>query len=153
MNLTGRKLTFADLGRRADPPPPSRQAESKPESKPPPSPSKTIKDPQVPSRSVTLEEIAALAPALFDPADPKPLAIRIHRPIAQALGTSRKRVKQALQPWCTSWPYMAALMRPGAGRWSLNGSIAAPVCAAHADIAALILLEAYSGGLTPPRDA
>jgi len=95
-----------------------------------------------PTRSVSdaelLTELQAVAPDLWNPENPVPLAIGIHKqlyPIAERMQVSRRSLRGFLARWTASRSYQRALGEPGARRFNLDGSPAGEVTRQHGDSA------------------
>lgn len=81
-----------------------------------------------------LAELQSMAPQVWDPARPAPLAVGIHRqlnPVAEAKGMSRRFVRRFLGRWTSSPAYLCALCRPDAQRFNADGSGAEAVLERH----------------------
>lgn len=99
-----------------------------------PRPLAEVPPPPAPSDDELLAELQALAPELWDPDDPVPLAIGIHRqlyPLAERLQMSRRALRKFLSRWTSSEAYQRALAEPGACRYNLDGSPAGEVSEQH----------------------
>jgi len=83
-----------------------------------------------------LEALRSVDASLWDPSNPRPLAIGIHQqifPFAERIGMSRKAVRNFLAWWTSSHAYRHALMEPRVERHNLDGTAAGPVSELHAD--------------------
>jgi len=83
-----------------------------------------------------LEELRRIKQDVWDAANPRPLAVGIHKqiyPVAERIGMSRKAVRNFLAWWTSSHAYRHALMEPRAKRHNLDGTPADPVSELHAD--------------------
>lgn len=81
-----------------------------------------------------LAELRGVAPALWEPSRPVPLAVGIHEqifPIAERLDISRRFVRRFLGRWTSTSEYLCALARPEAQRVNLDGSPAGEVDEQH----------------------
>lgn len=91
---------------------------------------------RTPSDEELLVELQALAPELWNPDAPVPLAIGIHRqlyPLAERLQMSRRGLRKFLSRWTASEGYRQALAETGARRYDLDGSPAGEVSEEHRD--------------------
>ncbi len=66
---------------------------------------------------------------VFNPSDPKPLAIGIDKKIRKALGVSHSVMSQVLRKWVKRREYHEALAKTGSQRYDLKGSPVGPVSA------------------------
>lgn len=83
-----------------------------------------------------LRELRAIAPELWDPAAPAPLAVGVHKqmyPLIERIGISRRFLRDFLRSWTRSDAYRLALVEPGAWRYNVDGSAAAPVSPSEAE--------------------
>jgi hypothetical protein len=90
----------------------------------------------VPTDGELLAALQAVAPGLWDPRSPMPLAIGIHKqlyPVAERMQTSRRALRAFLSRWTSSNSYQGALAQPGASRFNLDGSQAGAVSQQHGD--------------------
>ena len=94
--------------------------------------------PRVVSDAEFLAELRNVAPDLWDPDNPTPLAVGIHKqlyPIAERMEVSRRSLRRFLSRWTSSRPYQRALSEPGACRFNLDGSPAGEVSQQHGETA------------------
>ena len=94
--------------------------------------------PRAVSDEEMLAELSAVAPDLWNPETPVPLAIGIHKqlyPIAERMDVSRRSLRKFLSRWTSSRAYQRALSEPGAQRVNLDGSPAGEVTGQHSDSA------------------
>jgi len=61
---------------------------------------------------------------MFDADYPRPLAIGIHKPLGELVGTNRAKF---LLEWWTSWPAYIAAVAAGACRYRLDGTDAGEI--------------------------
>jgi len=83
-----------------------------------------------------LQELRAIAPELWDPAAPAPLAVGVHKqmyPLIERIGISRRFLRDFLRSWTRSDAYRQALIESGAWRYNVDGSAAAPVSPSEAE--------------------
>lgn len=84
-----------------------------------------------------LAALQAVAPELWNPEAPVPLAVGIHKQlhhIAEQVDMSRKSVRKFLSRWTSSTRYQQALIEPGAVRFNLDGSSAGEVSEEHREL-------------------
>lgn len=85
-----------------------------------------------------LAALQVLAPELWNPEAPVPLAVGIHKqlyPLAERLRMSRRALRGFLGRWTSASAYQRAMAAPGAQRFNLDGTVAEPVSPQHAEIA------------------
>ena len=70
-----------------------------------------------------LDEIVARFPVAFDKDKPKPLALGIHRDVADACADimSRTTARRAVRKWCGQYEYQRSLTQPQAAPVDLTG--------------------------------
>lgn len=73
-----------------------------------------------PTGTELLAQLASHYPALFHPANPKPLAIGIHAAMRDDSGMSGAKIRRALYRWCNSREYLQAIAK-GGPRWGVDG--------------------------------
>lgn len=108
-------------------------------------PTRSVKVVQTPAfREMTderfLAELQTLAPRLWNPDEPLPLAIGIHKqlyPVAERMQVSRRFLRRFLSRWTASPAYQTAMSEAGAVRVNLDGSPAGEVSEAHGERARL----------------
>ncbi len=85
-----------------------------------------------------LAALQAMAPDLWNPGEPVPLAVGIHKqiyPVAEKVRLSRRSLRRFLSRWTSSAPYQKALLAPDAQRFNLDGSVAESVSEQHQSVA------------------
>ncbi|HET9123133.1 MAG TPA: ProQ/FINO family protein [Acidiferrobacteraceae bacterium] len=86
---------------------------------------------------MTIRDLTAAFPAVFDVRNPRPLAIGCRQQIAAALGKAEHRVGQLLwDKWLNRLDYLAAVAAPGSRRLNVDGSDAGEVAKEHRTYAA-----------------
>jgi sRNA-binding protein len=88
-----------------------------------------------PTEDDLLADLQALAPEVWDPDKPAPLAVGIHtqiNPVAESRGLSRRAVRRFLGRWTSRESYLAAL-QPGAQRVNIDGTPSEPVLDRHGE--------------------
>jgi sRNA-binding protein len=82
------------------------------------------------ARSLLLDELRALAPAVWNADQPLPLAVGVHRqlfPLGEHHGMSRSAVRRFLTEWTSAEPYQLALAADASSRFDANGDPAGEV--------------------------
>lgn len=81
-----------------------------------------------------LADLQELAPDVWNPEKPVPLAVGIHtqiNPVAERRRLSRRSVRRFLGRWTSSAAYLNALLEPDARRVNVDGTPAEPVLERH----------------------
>src|SRR5690606_35749061 len=101
--------------------------------------------------------LQAMAPAVWDPEKPLPLAVGVHtqiNPVAERRGLSRRLVRRFLARWTSREAYLEALLEPGAQRRNADGTPAEAVLERHRERARQRLARRQLGcGNAPARRA
>lgn len=100
----------------------------------PRAPSKESPPPRTPTDAEMLAALQSVAPDLWNPDAPKPLAVGIHKqlyPIAELVRMSRRALRSFLARWTSREAYKRALAEPGSSRVNLDGSDAGEVSEQH----------------------
>lgn len=79
-----------------------------------------------PTGTECLAQLAQHYPRLFDPANPKPLAIGTHAAMRTDCGLSGAKIRRGLREWTRHVSYLSALAE-GGHRFDINGNVAGEI--------------------------
>jgi sRNA-binding protein len=85
-------------------------------------------------KDVLMDTLRQTSPQLWDPTQPVPLAVGVHKqiiPLVESKGVSRTAVRKFLKAWTSTEAYQAAMSQPDAVRVNLDGSRSSRVSEKH----------------------